>query len=224
MGLLVAGITGGASLIRSAKERRLIEEINTYTQAYIIFITNNNRIPGDIKNEGKMIRASNWNAGNCVFIANDFPAPYDNSTTGHELPCNFVTGPWIDLYLAGITNFKPQNTNNNTLLHTKLHTVGAIPNSKFDKNMSPYYFYMMEGEDTGWAQNTGGYHFVVFNSDDNGTLYYDPIPFRSIDLKIDDGLALNGKIRGNCGNNNGEYQTTINAGAKCSWMGVVLPY
>jgi hypothetical protein len=220
MGLLVAGITGGASLIRSAKERRLIEEINTYTQAYIIFITNNNRIPGDIKNEGKMIKANNWSAGNCAFIANDFPAPYDSSASGHELPCHFVTGPWIDLYLAGITNFKPQNTNNSTLLHTKLHTIGAIPNSKFDKNMSPYYFYMREGETVEWSQNTDGRHFILFNNDD--TFFYDPIPFRSIDIKMDDGLAVSGNVRSKCSNS--EYQTSINNAGKCGHIAVVLPY
>lgn len=51
IGLLVAGITGGASLIESAKIRNFINEITGYNQAVSIFYAAKGRLPGDANND-----------------------------------------------------------------------------------------------------------------------------------------------------------------------------
>ena len=54
MGLLVAGVTGGQSLIQSAKTRAVINEATGYKRAVNIFYAKNNRLPGDPDNTGRM--------------------------------------------------------------------------------------------------------------------------------------------------------------------------
>jgi hypothetical protein len=213
-------------LIKSAKERKLIEEISTYTQAYVLFVTNKNRIPGDIRNEGKIATQAG-----CVFTDDDFPLPYKSiDTTGHGRPCNFTTGPWIDMYLAGLINFEPKNVNNTSLPHYQLYTVGAIPSSKFDKDMSPYFYYYEQNTCSSgeWCQNFINISAIIFNNKTNN-FFYNPLPFKNIDLKIDDGLAKEGKVRGYCkngatGGSNKEYQESIASSGKCAWISVVMPY
>ena len=59
MGLLVAGITGGQSLIQSAKIRSFINEANNYKQAINTFYAMNGKLPGDANNDGTMAVKSN---------------------------------------------------------------------------------------------------------------------------------------------------------------------
>lgn len=61
MGLLVAGITGGASLIKTAQLRSVVTESNTYRTAYNTFYSQYNRVPGattDLPN--KIVPADAW--------------------------------------------------------------------------------------------------------------------------------------------------------------------
>jgi hypothetical protein len=48
MGLLVAGVTGGASLIKNAKIKSLIDETYGIKTAYNIFYSRYGRVPGNI--------------------------------------------------------------------------------------------------------------------------------------------------------------------------------
>ena len=52
IGLLVAGITGGQSLIESAKIKNLANEIDGWRKALLIFRVKNDRWPGDLDNDG----------------------------------------------------------------------------------------------------------------------------------------------------------------------------
>ena len=54
IGLLVAGITGGKSLIENAKNRALINEIRGWKQAVNAFYLLKERLPGDLNNDGKV--------------------------------------------------------------------------------------------------------------------------------------------------------------------------
>ena len=54
MGLLVAGVTGGQSLIQSAKTRAVINEATGYKRAVNIFYAKNGRLPGDPDGTGRM--------------------------------------------------------------------------------------------------------------------------------------------------------------------------
>lgn len=59
IGLLVAGITGGASLIKSAQLRSVVTESNTYRTAYNIFYSQFNRVPGATNQEPNEITPEN---------------------------------------------------------------------------------------------------------------------------------------------------------------------
>ena len=70
IGLLVAGITGGASLIQSAKLRSFASEIRNYRTQFNAFRVANDRWPGDYDNQG-------W-TGLCLGLG----CPGVTSTTG----------------------------------------------------------------------------------------------------------------------------------------------
>ena len=91
IGLLVAGVTGGASLIESAKIRSIISSFQDTERQIYAFRIAKDRLPGDCKN-------------NNTFICN-FPAPYDGSNTEYGIP-NKYSSPFVDLYLAKISDFK----------------------------------------------------------------------------------------------------------------------
>ena len=54
IGLLVAGITGGQSLVESARIRNYLTEMKQYQVAVNAFIINKGRLPGNLNNDGIM--------------------------------------------------------------------------------------------------------------------------------------------------------------------------
>ena len=50
IGLIVAGVTAGASLVKSAKLRNIVSEVNQYKTALYAFKFQYNAMPGDISN------------------------------------------------------------------------------------------------------------------------------------------------------------------------------
>ena len=78
IGFLMASVTGGQSLIASAKLRAFINEVNEYKKAATIFYSTKQRLPGDKENRGKFL----INGDNTMF---------------HE--------PFQELYKTGILDF-----------------------------------------------------------------------------------------------------------------------
>ncbi len=93
IGLLVAGITGGQSLIESARIRNYLTEMKQYQVAVNAFIINKGRLPGDLNNDGIMGYGLNK-----TYNARDFPAPYDDSDPEYSIPNN-ISSPFVELYL-----------------------------------------------------------------------------------------------------------------------------
>ena len=52
IGLLIAGIIGGKSLIESAKIRNVINEFNNLEKSIYTFKVIKDRLPGDVNNDG----------------------------------------------------------------------------------------------------------------------------------------------------------------------------
>ncbi len=105
--LLVAGITGGQSLIESAKIKNLANEIDGWRKALLIFKAKNDRWPGDLDNDGFNV---GWCGGDACranerYTRNSFPAPYNNKVQNEN------SGPYIELYLSGLSNFRPDPDN-----------------------------------------------------------------------------------------------------------------
>ena len=102
IGLLIAGITGGASLIESVKIQSLINELTTYKQALYTFKSMKDRLPGDFVGSGFIGYLSGQSYNN-----NSFGTPYVSGNQDYGLPTTH-TGPFVDLYLNKIIDFEPK--------------------------------------------------------------------------------------------------------------------
>jgi prepilin-type N-terminal cleavage/methylation domain-containing protein len=89
MGLLVAGITGGASLIKNAKIKSLIDETYSIRTAYNIFYSKYGRVPGN--KAGDPNTMAQIGDGNSITareliddgLVNNVPGDYQGNKTGH---------------------------------------------------------------------------------------------------------------------------------------------
>ena len=103
IGLLVAGITGGQSLIYNAKINGAMKEIQNFKQGIFAFKALKDRLPGDLKGNNQ--------------IGLNADQRYDDNTFGGDFvssKCGLPMtrqGPQVELYLAKITNIKTKTTN-----------------------------------------------------------------------------------------------------------------
>ena len=200
IGLLVAGVTGGASLIESAKIRNIANEIRGYKQTLYIFYAENDRLPGDLNRDSYIGYASGE-----VYTADSFGSPYDGKT--YPIP-NDTYGPTVELYMRGFINFKPTG---NTLLS------GGMPYSAFPLHS---YFETMDYEkDKYYAHHDGLYGVLltsIFDSSVRGSNDTNGI-MKQLDQKLDDGIFNTGNFRGRCYNGKiaYDYDTAKELGIVC---------
>ena len=95
IGLLVAGITGGQSLIESAKARAVMNEARGYMQAVNTYFVANGRLPGDPDNRGKMGRYSE----------------NDITDSDYEQDISDWNAPWFDLNKEGVVDWDRDENN-----------------------------------------------------------------------------------------------------------------
>ncbi len=107
IGLLVAGVTGGKSLIDSARQRAFINELNNYKQAIYTFRVAKDRLPGDLNNIGIIGECVGGGCPNSTasdftttkyttYSTSDFPSPYNS------ISANVFSAPFIELFLEKI--------------------------------------------------------------------------------------------------------------------------
>ena len=185
IGLLVAGITGGASLIESAKMRNFINEVNSWRQALYTFKVRYDRLPGDLNNDGFL---GGWCGGSTcpngdknsgeVYTKNSFPSPYNNKVQPSD------AGAYIELYLEGITNWEPDPENFARPL------LKIIPDLTWTfhqfSNFTKQNYWL-----TGAKTNTT---WMVSNSDLAYKNSYNNIVDK-VDKKMDDGICNSGNVR-----------------------------
>ena len=195
IGLLVAGVTGGASLIESARIRAVANEVLNYKQALNAFYAARGRLPGDLVGSGKIGYKSDQ-----TYDENSFPAPYNSNDGGYGIPTLF-TAPFVDLYLEKIIDFEPKNTNIESegkyIDQLNLANNGALPKSNTFKGFVYSYRYD-EGSD---KQDYYRYNNretisvgIFADENDNGVLKI----IKNLDKKIDDGIYNSGNMRGYC--------------------------
>ena len=206
IGLLVAGITGGQSLIKSTKMKTIATEIRNYEQALNSFYLLKDYLPGDIRRTGKI----GYQSGQ-TYNSNSFPAPYNSNGNGYGIPNEF-SAPFVDLYLAKIIDFEPKNTNLSYAENKNGFYInnGSNPISKAYKNIIYSYRY------TNNAYNDSNYwrygladknniFLAVTKGSDFLTL---PKIMWDLDKKIDDGIYNTGKFRGFCWKDSGTHGRT----------------
>ena len=173
IGLLVAGITGGQSLIESAKARAVMNEARGYMQAVNTYFAAKGRLPGDPENTGKM----GINSG--IDIDED---DYDEDI--YE-----PTAPWFDLNRDGITDYD---------IDTEITTLGK--ESKYIKN-ALYKFIAVDNEywindpdiDNSYISDFENKNIMSLTSMYNG--YIPSKTATNIEEKMDDKSLDTGSIR-----------------------------
>ena len=210
IGLLVAGVTGGASLIESAKVQSTINQFNDIKTSMLAFRVARNRLPGDINDNGcigynqsaaRCGRVAWANTGDVCNACGHYGGEYKDKNVGT------VAGPFVDLYLAGLSNFKP-NPDSQSLGDLTLPTLryigDIIPQSPIDKAQAKMY---INYDDT-------GLHITHNTFDKDASLAkpkLDPEFLKRIDIKADDGKYDSGFIRSYA-----DYDTYIQENNKMS--------
>ena len=198
IGLLVAGITGGASLIESAKIIQFTREIEEWQQSINSFYVLKDRLPGDANNDGKIGYGSNEE-----YSENYFPS--------YEPFANDFVGPFLDLYLAKIIEFKPIFNRGSVNMYN-LKAEGAFPVSQALKDNIFYYFAYMPAIYNTLGLYNNNYKDITSNVlilNGTATSSYNKrikcLTNEKVDRKIDDGKMDSGSIRIAC-----DYLTNYN--------------
>lgn len=212
IGLLVAGVVGGKSLIESAKIRAFSNELNGWKQAVFTSLTVNGRLPGDLNNDGMIGPCRVYDAsssGRCVietYTISSFAEPYNVSSS---VP-NSYSAPFVDLYLSKIIDFKPDPSNINVAgkgyPYSNVFKDGYFYFTNYMSGSTSYY---MKDEPSTTIESLNLQHH---NSKENS----DPKIFKKIDEKLDDGIYNTGNIRGRCYSGSYSYDSSITNGYKCS--------
>ena len=184
IGLLVAGITGGQSLIESAKIKGFMNEMDGYKQAVFAFKTIKDRLPGDINNDGKIGPIENKENYN----SSSFKYPYNGKNPNYRIP-NDYTGPFVEMYIEGIINNeikKETYVYSNILKDSIYYFEVARPVTKNQ--------YVREN------MKIGSIYLTIKGWDETKKKPLIPIKyFVKFDNKFDDGIYNNGIFRGACG-------------------------
>ena len=196
IGLLVAGITGGQSLIKSAKMRTITTEIRNYEQALNSFYLLKGYLPGDIRRTGKIGYLSGQ-----IYDSNSFSAPYNSNGNGYGIPNEF-SAPFVDLYLAKIIDFEPKNTNLSYAENKNGFYInnGSNPISKAYKNIIYSYRYTDDRDDgpSYWRYGLADKNNIFLAIAKGSDFLTFPKIIWDLDKKIDDGIYNTGKFRGYC--------------------------
>ena len=191
IGLLIAGVTGGASLIKSSELRAIMSEARSFATAVNGFYNQFNYLPGDYNTA-----IGGSSAGN-----GDGTIQYYSSTA--TAPTNEGRAAWFQMKGAGTLDSSIISA---TIAPTVVAAVPAVttfgtnvPSSKI-KNSGWDFDY-----NTTTLQNVvvltgpiavGSVTDTLVNGTFKSTAAIAPTDALSIDAKIDDGVANAGKVRG----------------------------
>lgn len=189
IGLLVAGVIGGKSLVMSARKRAFMNEVNNWKQSVFIFRAAVDRFPGDLKGTGIIGDPDQ------TFDSTSFPAPYNGTTYAIADSC---TAPFIDMYIEGVSDFQPKNTSTNSgCFFASTPVANSFPYSKAFKQG---YFAFRKRDATSYINypsngNPSALYFVIPSS--NLTMDFVKT-YIDMDRKFDDGLFNMGTMRAHC--------------------------
>ncbi len=191
--MLVAGVTGGASLIKSAKIRSFINELNGYKTAVYTFRIAKDRLPGDLNGDGKIGHDSGE-----TYDKNSFPSPYNVASGDYQIP-NVYSAPWVDLYLEGIIDFQPKKTA--TIKDGGEAEKGlGLPYSDTLKVLHYFEYPTSSSNSTNSKYNIAGKNYIT-SVGVKHEMTIQPEILKNIDEKIDDGKYNDGNFRGWCSTN-----------------------
>ncbi len=226
IGLVMAGITGGASLIQSAKVIGMMNELRSYDVAVNTFYAARGRLPGDVGNLGTF--------GYQTFTSTSFPPPYSSAFSFGNMA---LSAPFIDLYLEGVIDFKPEVFEGEAFNKYALAEMGIIPLSQQNKS---YFYYMATRKVASvrpYLQNIDlPSNEIVFEyrddlvpslpGDEDKSGFIKAKIVKQVDVKMDDGLYNSGKLRSSClfGDDEGynSYDDSISVNGGCREIRIIV--
>ena len=151
------------------------------------------RLPSDVNNDGRFGGYSNDD------YSSYFPAPYNG--TEYAVP-NSYTAPFVDLYLNGITEFKPE--------YITADQFDGLPTSTALKNDSFYHFVNLSNNNTidDYYIEDIKDHIIMLNFKNSKQKYKVKFVER-IDNKMDDKNPSGGKFRVKFNDENAFYNDYI---------------
>ena len=210
IGLLVAGITGGQSLIESAKVQSFYSSLNNYKQAFNTFYVSHGRFPGDFNMDGRIGQYSDELINKKYF---NFPYDGTNEANGYYLPNGFIV-PFVELYVDKLIDFEPKG---NETSESNINNVKGMSNVfcwyetvRNDIVSESHYF-------NGFKFNT---IFLQCSTNKYKSLTRTISNFAyKLDKKYDDGLYNYGDIRASCC---GTYENSIKNKCSCGYISYVV--
>lgn len=176
LGLLVAGVTGGASLIESAKQRKIINKFRNFETAYYTYYTMYNRVPGSSSKDVTTICYNN--SSECGSFGD---LKKENLINEDILTHISYTGEGRHIDYI-IENSLPFLDNEKQKIRWSMTNTKAWWNLR---NISSHHnaIFLSGSMNNDWVYN--------ITNEDNKVYEY----MKSIDSKIDDGEASSGKFR-----------------------------
>lgn len=187
IGLLIAGITGGASLIKSSELRSVMSEARNYAVGVNAFYTQYNALPGDF---GTAVSASDAVGNGNSQIEHDSGSVAEGVEAWRDLR----TIGAIDNSLTYVawSSGTPQLTVGTHFPASKVKASGWV----FDYNTSTSQnVVVLTGGSVNASGGTANTNTPV-NSTATAVAAITPADALSIDAKIDDGAPATGKIQG----------------------------
>ena len=220
IGLLVAGVTGGASLIESAKITNFISTTRDWQNDVYTFYSLKNRLPGNLDNSyylGQFYNSNYDASAERKYKLSDFGIN-DYDGLGGDAAVSYCAAFWLDLYLAKITDFKPASDaldstcprgSSPLVFNGDLRLIGPKTINFADNNGR-------------WPQFQHAMRGIYFQFVPNDT-HVKPRIYYHLDQKIDDGVYNTGSMRGFCYSNRTthdeltsiSYQEAMNLGYTC---------
>jgi hypothetical protein len=209
MGLLVAGITGGASLVETAKLTSVKREIDDHVRDVLVFYGRVGRLPGDLDNTGRI----GYKGGGSISTPTTFSNPYNMGGIA------VVFFPFIELYLHGISSFQPYPDQMMFIERDFIRgepnsdaryciEFGGLPSSKAYKNFAYLHRYLAEDSDNS-NDDSNSYIFGLSNKmaiqafmvveNVYGESNKKTVDIaKKMDIKFDDGAHNGGSMRAFC--------------------------
>ena len=202
MGLLVAGVTGGQSLIEAAKIRGVINEMENIKRAVNAYYIKKGRLPGDPDEVGQI-------AGKCGYYNYSDCAGYGRAKSEYFVDdlsypehVDAMNIPFYEMNEEGILDYNLDNEgffpywDRNKLIRTKT--------SKIIKS-AVYIFTYIGSNDTDMELPGDMFDKNILQLRD-GYIYLKIDFVEGLDKKIDDGLLNSGNITGDCLYNAESYE------------------
>lgn len=221
---LVVSVIGGQSLIENAKVTRFLNEMNNIEKAVVLFQASRGRLPGDT-NEDEIIGRC-W--GNCPYTEEPTSTKFAKEYRGEVVGAQ--AGPWVDLYLDGLSEFKPEVGSNLAKsqydyenIRKNSPNLSALPEMFANLFFTFRNFSTNDKLDNFYGITNGIYLAYIYTPKDSKAdkkMQSVPATFmQKADLKVDDGNYQGGILRTCCygskANCTNTYQNAIDNKTTC---------